>query len=188
MKTISLPLSISFIVIALVTGIAIGYIATPEYRQNMYASARMDLGPADRWIDERYITAMIAHHRGAILVAEQASKNATRSEIKNLAAEILANEPKLIAELYSWKKDWYGNERKVKDPIVPNLGVSDNTFDLRFLNAVISHHEAGIMMTKEVRLKSTRSEILNNADAVEQFLVGGITMLKGWRASWYSIQ
>ena len=62
------------------------------------------------------------------------------------------------------------------------------TFDLRFLNAVISHHEAGILMTKEVRLKSTRSEVLNNADAVEQFLAGGITMLKGWRTSWYNVQ
>ncbi len=188
MKTISLPLSLSFIAVALIAGIAIGYFATPEYRQNMYASAQMNLGPADRWIDERYIDAMIAHHRGAILVAEQASKNSTHSEIKNLASEIIANEPKLITELYQWKKDWYGSDRTVKDPIMPNLGSADSTFDLRFLNAVISHHEAGIIMTKEVRLKSTRSEVLNNADAVEQFLAGGITMLKGWRTSWYNVQ
>jgi len=188
MKTISIPFAASFIIIALIGGITIGYFATPEYRQNMYTNSRMDLGPADRWLDERYIDAMIAHHRGAILVAEQASQNATHSEIKNLAVEIIANEPKLIAELYDWKKKWYGSDRAVKGPIVPNLGASDTTFDLRFLNAVISHHEAGIAMTKEVRTKSARSEVLNNADAVEQFLTGGITMLKGWRASWYNVQ
>jgi uncharacterized protein (DUF305 family) len=188
MKTISLPLSLSFIVVALITGIAIGYLATPEYRQTMYASSRMDLGPADRWLDQRYIDAMIAHHRGAMLVAGQAAQNSSRDEIKKLAADILAGEPKLIAELYDWKKSWYGNERAVKDPVVPNLGAADSTFDLRFLNAVIAHHEAGISMTNEVRVKSTRSDVLDNADAVEQFLSGGITMLKDWRSQWYNIQ
>lgn len=188
MKTISLPLSLSFIIVALITGISIGYLATPEYRQTMFSSARMDLGPADRWLDERYIDAMVAHHRGAMLMAEQAQKNGTRTEITKLATDILAGEPKLIAELYAWKKDWYGSERTVKDPLVPNFGASDTTFDLRFLNALIAHHEAGVAMTKEVRLKSSRSEILNNADAVEQFLSGGVTMLKGWRANWFNVQ
>jgi uncharacterized protein (DUF305 family) len=42
-------------------------------------------------------------------------------------------------------------------------------------------------MTKDVRLKSTRSEILNNADAVEAFLTGGITMLSDWRKAWYKL-
>jgi uncharacterized protein (DUF305 family) len=188
MKTLSLPLAASFALVALILGIIIGYSATPEYRQTMFTSSRMDLGPADRWIDERYIDAMIAHHRGAMLLAEQAQAGGNKAEIKNLATDILAGEPKLIAELYNWKKDWYDNERTVRDPIVARLGSADATFDLRFLNALIAHHEAGIAMTQEVRMKSSRSEILNNADAVEQFLSGGITMLKEWRANWYNVR
>jgi len=128
MKNLSLPVTASLIVASLILGIIIGYSATPEYRQTMFSSSRMDLGPADRWIDQRYIDAMIAHHRGAMLLAEQAQAKSTRTEIKNLAADILAGEPKLIAELYAWKKDWYDNERSVKDPIVANLGSADATF------------------------------------------------------------
>lgn len=187
MKVISLPLSISLMVVALITGISIGYLATPEYRQTMFSSTRMDLGPADRWIDERYIDAMAAHHRGAMLLAEQAAQS-TRPEIQKLSADILAGEPKLIAELYEWKKSWYGSDRPARDPQVANLGTVDATFDLRFLNALIAHHEAGIAMTKEVRTKSSRSEVLNNADAVEQFLGNGIVMLKEWRADWFNIK
>lgn len=188
MKTISIPLAASFTVIALIVGIAIGYVATPEYRQTMFSSSRMDLGPADRWLDQRYIDAMIAHHRGAMLLAEQAAASGQRTEITGLAVDILANEPKLIDELYTWKKDWYGNTRRVSDPVVAKLGSADETFDLRFLNALIAHHDAGIAMTKEVRTKSSRSETLNNADAVEQFLAGGLTMLRGWRSAWYNVQ
>jgi uncharacterized protein (DUF305 family) len=129
---------------------------------------------------------MIAHHRGAILVAQQAEVS-KRPEVKNLAIEIQKNEPVLIAELYTWKKAWYGDTRSVKDPVVPNLGTYDASFDLRFLNAVIAHHAAGIVMTKEVRAKSSRSEVLNNADAVEEFLNTSGNMLKEWRRNWYKI-
>lgn len=169
-----------------VFGIGVGYYLTPEYRLSMYEKNTMNLGRPDRTLDLRYINAMIAHHRGAMLVAEQAKKS-ERPEVKNLAEAILKDEPKAIAELYAWKKDWYQDKRKVTDPIVPKLGDYDKTFDLRFLNAVIAHHENGIIMTQDVRVKSSRSEVLNNAYAVEAFLKGGITILSEWRRAWYSL-
>lgn len=169
-----------------VLGVVVGYALTSEYSLSMYDKNTMDLGQSDKWLDLRYINAMIAHHRGAILVAEQAEKS-QRPEIQSLAREIIKNEPILIEELYKWKKSWYGDSKKVKDPVVANLGNYDETFDLRFLNTVIAHHLSGIVMTKDVRTKSNRSEILNNADAVEKFLTESGEMLKGWRKSWYNI-
>ena len=185
-SSVSLPFAVALMVITGILGVGIGYSLTPEYRLSMYEKNTMNLGRADRTLDLRYINAMIAHHRGAMLVAEQAKKS-ERTEVKNLAEAILKDEPKAIAELYAWKKDWYQDKRKVVDPIVPKLGEYDKTFDLRFLNAVIAHHENGIIMTRDVRLKSNRSEVLDNADAVEAFLKGGITMLSEWRRAWYSL-
>lgn len=187
MKKISLYLSLGFVVVALLLGVAIGYYLTPEYQTSMYLKDNMNLGQAGRTFDLRYINAMIAHHKGAILLAEQLGKNTVRPEMKNLSEGIIKDEPVAIAELYKWKKDWYGDTRIVRDPIVANLGQADDTFDLRFLNAIISHHEDGILMTEEARMKSNRTEILNNADAVEQFLSNGIETLKGLRKNWYNI-
>lgn len=186
MNKISTYLSVSLIIIAFVIGIGIGYSFTPQYSLSMYDKSGMDLGRPDKWIDLRYINEMIRHHRGAILVAEQAEKS-ERVEIKNLAIEIQKNEPVLIEELYKWKNDWYGDTKKVKDPVVPNLGSYNETFDLRFLNAVISHHKDGILMTKDIRIKSSRNEILDNANAVEKFLSDSGEMLKEWRKTWYNI-
>lgn len=184
---ISIYLALGLVVTGTVLGIAFGYYITPEYRLSMYEKNNMSLGQADRTFDLRYINAMIAHHRGAMLLAEQLSKNTSRPEMKTLAQNILADEPKAIDELYAWKKEWYSDTKTVRDPIVANLGPADEKFDLRFLNAIIAHHEAGIVMTKETREKSSRAEILNNADAVEAFLINGITTLKGIRSSWYNI-
>ena len=173
-------------VISGIIGVGVGYYLTPQYTLSMYDKNVMDLGRPDKWVDLRYVNAMIAHHRGAMLLAEQAQKS-QRKDVQDLAAAILKGEPVSIAELYSWKKEWYNDTRPVVDPVAPKLGDFDDKFDLRFLNALIAHHQLGVTMTKEARTKSSRTEVLNNADAVEAFLNGGIDMLKGWRHDWYNI-
>ncbi len=184
---VSIYFTIGLVIVSTVLGIGYGYYLTPEYRVSMYDRNSMDLGPADRTFDLRYVNGMISHHRGAMLLAEQLSKNTARPEMKQLAQNILNDEPAAIAELYAWKKAWYKDTRTVRDPIVANLGPADAKFDLRFLNAIIAHHEVGIIMTQETRQKASRVEVLNNADAVEAFLTKGIEALKKLRTDWYTI-
>lgn len=187
MNTISLPMAVSLMVVTGMIGLAGGYYISPTYQQTMYVKEEMGLGQADRFVDLRYIDKMAAHHTGAMLLAAQVENASQREEIKELAADIKKGEPKLIDELYQWKKDWYNDTRKAADPVVANLGTADEKLDLRFLNALIAHHEAGIEMTQEARMKSSRKEILDNADAVEDFLTTTLVTLKNWRAQWYNI-
>lgn len=186
MNKISSSLAVSLMIVCGVIGIGVGYWLTPEYQSSMYDKTPMDLGKPDRFLDLRYIDAMIAHHRGAMLLADQARVQSNRQEIKDLSAMILAEEPAAIAELYAWKKAWYNDTRTVKDPEVVNLGTYDELFDLRFLNALIAHHDEGLEMTREVSVKSSRAEILNNADAVDTFLKTTRVVLTGWRTEWYN--
>lgn len=186
MKKVSISLTVALMIVCGVIGIGAGYWLTPEYSMSMYDRSTMDLGQPDKWVDLRYVDAMISHHRGAVLLAEEAGIS-RRPEIRKLTEEILANEPVAIAELYRWKKEWYRDVRKAGDPQVPRLGSYDRTFDLRFLNAMIAHHEAGIRMTREIRLKSSRSDVLDNADEVERFFREGLGMFRAWRTSWYSV-
>ena len=187
MSKISTTLAISLMIVTGIIGAVAGYAITPDYKISMYDKTGMDFGRPDRTLDLRYINAMIAHHRGAMLLATAANTQTQRQEMKDLSAMILRDEPKAIAELYTWKKEWYGDTKQVKDPIVSNLGVYDEKFDLRFLNALIAHHEAGLLMTKEIKTKSSRTEILNNADAVDTFLTTTLKIFKDWRTEWYNI-
>ncbi|MFA7252583.1 MAG: DUF305 domain-containing protein [Candidatus Paceibacterota bacterium] len=187
MNKISLTLSVALMIISVIVGLSIGYFITPEYQSSMFEKDTMGLGKSDKNLDLRYINSMIAHHRGAMLLAEQASTKTKRQEIKDLSAIILKDEPSAIAELYSWKKDWYNDTRKVKDPVVSNLGNYDEKYDLRFLNALIAHHELGLSMVEEVNTKSSRTEILNNVDAVNTFLTTTLNIFKDWRTKWYNI-
>lgn len=187
MTKISLPLAVSLAIVAGVAGMGAGYSLTSEYRTSMLDKTTMGLGAADRRLDLRYANAMISHHRAAMLLAEQATSRATRPETKDLAATILKNEPGAIDELYAFRKQWYGDESKVKDPTVAFLGNSDDKFDLRFLNALVAHHEAGLEMTAEAKQKSSRTEVVANADAVDTFLTTTLKVFKDWRKQWYNI-
>lgn len=178
-------LPISLLIVGFIIGMSTGYALTPQYQETMYVKS-MDLGAADRLVDLRYVNAMIAHHRGAMLLAKQAEQS-QRPDIQQLAAAIQKDEPKAIDELYAWKRAWYRDTRGVRDPVPAHMGAYDEKLDLRFLNALIAHHEAGILMTKEIRTKSSRVEVLNNADAVENFLKTTLVMLKDWRKAWYNI-
>jgi uncharacterized protein (DUF305 family) len=188
MNKTSVPLTISLMIVSLIVGLAAGYYISPSYQQTLYSKEEMGFGQPDKFVDLRYINQMAAHHRGAILLAQQIQDKTQRPEIKSLAAEIQVGEPKLIEELYRWKKELYKDERSVKNPKVANLGSADEKVDLRFLNALIAHHEAGIKMTQEIRTKSSRKEVLDNADAVETFLSGSLITLKEWRFQWFSVR
>lgn len=56
--------------------------------------------------DAAFIGQMIAHHQGAINMANLAKQNAKHDEIKNLADDILAAQSKEIDMMQTWQGDW----------------------------------------------------------------------------------
>lgn len=183
----SKTLTTSLVIIAFMAGTGAGYSLSPYYTPNSNESMSNNLGTADRWVDLRYINMMIAHHRGAILLAQKVEDNAERNEVRQIAKGIQESEPVLIEQLYKWKKAWYNDYTTVQDPKVTNFAREDIETDLRFLNALIAHHEAGIVMTKDIKTKSSRAEILKDAEGVEKFLIESKETLKGLRKDWYNI-
>lgn len=57
--------------------------------------------------DKAFIEAMTEHHRMAIEAAKLAQANATQSEIKNMAGEIIAAQEAEISEMAKWLAAWY---------------------------------------------------------------------------------
>jgi uncharacterized protein (DUF305 family) len=67
------------------------------------------LGTADSTYDDRFIDMMIPHHRGAVMMAQDAVAKATRTEIKNLAQKIINDQNREIAKLEAWRSQWFGH-------------------------------------------------------------------------------
>lgn len=165
----------------------------------------MDLGPADAEYDLRFIDAMILHHQGAVVMAKEVQQKSTRPEMKQLADEIIEAQAKEIAQMQQWRKAWYSKagEKPIAwhsqmghmMPMSPeqmkamqmnvDLGKADAEFDLRFLNAMIPHHEGALTMAQDVLSKSQRPEMKELAENILTSQQKEIDRMKQWRADWY---
>lgn len=78
---------------------------TPEMRQGMMMSG--DLGPADEQFDQRFIDAMIPHHEGALVMAQEALEKSDRPQLRQMAEAILQSQTEEINQMKQWRKSWY---------------------------------------------------------------------------------
>ncbi|HEY9862466.1 MAG TPA: DUF305 domain-containing protein [Candidatus Obscuribacterales bacterium] len=169
-------------------------------------STGMELGPADSEFDLRFVDAMIPHHEGAIAMAKEAQQKSQRPEIQKLAAGIIAAQNREIGELKQWRQAWYPNasaqpvawnprtghampmsaDQRKGMAMEMNLGAADAEFDLRFINAMIPHHEGAVTMAQEALGKSKRPEIQKLAQDIIKSQETEIQQMQQWRKAWYS--
>ena len=140
--------------------------------------------------DATFIDSMVEHHGGAIEMANEALAQATRPEILGLARAIIVSQGEEIEQLQAWRDEWY--------PSLPPTGgmgmsmgemqlSSDNNtpFELRFIDAMIPHHESAIDMANMALSESEREEIRAMAEDIVRVQSDEIAQMKEWRADWF---
>ncbi|MBM0742158.1 DUF305 domain-containing protein [Phormidium sp. CLA17] len=165
----------------------------------------MDLGPANAEFDLRFIDGMTPHHEGAVVMAQEALQKSQRPEIKKLAQSIITAQNKEKAQMNQWRTAWYPNmgatpmawhskmghsmsmseEQKKSMMMTMDLGKADAEFDLRFLNAMIPHHEGAVVMANDALAKSKRPEIQKLAQEIITSQKAEIEQMQQWKQAWY---
>ena len=176
-----------------------------NHGSGMNHSMSMDLGPADADYDLRFVDAMIPHHEGAVEMAQEVLNKSQRPEMKKLAQDIIAAQNREIEQMKQWRKAWYPKadskpmawhaqmghmmamspEQMQAMMMKGDLGAADAEFDLRFLNAMIPHHEGALVMAKDVLNKSKRPELKKLAQDILTSQQQEIDQMKDWRKAWY---
>ncbi|MBC1222025.1 DUF305 domain-containing protein [Nostoc sp. UCD121] len=172
----------------------------------MNHSMGMDLGPADTNFDLRFIDAMIPHHQGAVEMAKEAQQKSKRPEIKKLADNIIKSQNQEITQMKQWRQAWYpkagdkpmaynsqmghmmemSSDQMQTMMMNQNLGAADAEFDLRFINAMIPHHEGAVTMGQDALSKSKRPEIKKLAQEIVKAQDIEIKQMQQWRKAWYN--
>ena len=94
-----------------------------------------------------------------------------------------------ITQMKVWRNNWY-----------PDLAISTGTgmdmgdmlvaqdesvsYDVRWIDAMISHHKAAITMAQEALTKAEHADIKNIAQAIIDAQTAEITQLETWRDQW----
>ncbi len=171
----------------------------------MMDHSTMSLGPADGEYDLRFIDAMIPHHEGAVVMAKDVLAKSKRPELLKLATGIINAQDEEIIKMKEWRKTWY--PKAPETPMAWNsamnhsmnmspeqiqamrmdldLGVADADYDRRFIDAMIPHHEAAVVMAKDVLQKSKRTEMQQLANNIIASQQKEIDQMKQWHKNWY---
>ena len=152
--------------------------------------AGMDHGSAsmNAPFDAMFIDGMIKHHQGAIEMAKEAQQKASKPEIQQLAVAIVQAQQAEIDEMNAWRKQWYPDlpQTSGMETDMGAMNVSDGAelYDVRFIAAMIPHHESAITMAQQAIQRAEHPELKKLAEAIITAQTAEITQMKQWYQTW----
>lgn len=156
-------------------------------------------------IDAHFIEQMIPHHEDAITMAKLALTKAQRTEVKQLAQNIIDSQGKEINEMKAWYKEWFGRDLPTGENVMSQHGMMGNNgmhmgmmgnetditrleqaedFDVAFVEDMIPHHQMAVMMASMLRNGTQRPEMKKLADDIITAQTNEIDQMRGWLQEW----
>lgn len=149
--------------------------------------------------DRTFIANMIAHHQGAIDMANLALTNAKRQELKDMANGIIAAQTKEISDMQSWQKAWgypassgtamedhsaMGTMDTMTGMTEMLKGLTGDAFDKAFLSSMIEHHQSAINMAYPGQTNAQREEVKTLTKAIVDAQSKEIAQMQQWQKEW----
>lgn len=149
--------------------------------------------------DRMFLANMIAHHQGAIDMANMALTTAKHSELKTLAQAIVSAQTSEITNMTDWQKTWgypASSDEQVMDHSA--MGMMDNNasmmsslngktgddFDKAFLEQMIMHHQSAINMASTGKTNAQHQEVKDLTAAIVTAQTKEIIQMKQWQKDW----
>ena len=151
--------------------------------------------------DEAYVADMLAHHEGALNMAEQAQAVTAHEEIRRLAGDITRSQGLEIAKMKQWQRDWgytpatsagHGSHNGVGMDMGGDMvemqnrliDLSGEAYDKEFLKQMILHHEQAIEMSQHANQNAKHQEIKDLASEVISAQEKEVGQMKQWQKNW----
>ncbi|OAB59653.1 hypothetical protein AY600_09815 [Phormidium willei BDU 130791] len=168
----------------------------------------MYLGPDDEQFELRFLDAMILHHQGAVEMAQESLQNSQREDIRQLSQEIIETQREEITQMQAWRSQWYADAPEAPQMYDPqrsqtvemnngmrsmlkmevDLGEVDETYDQRYVNAMIAHHQGALDMARQVLENSDRPEVEAFANDLIETQMAEVQQMLALQESGYGAQ
>ncbi len=138
--------------------------------------------------DAQFIDGMIAHHQGAVDMAKDALNQAKHPELKAMAMTIIDAQNAEIQQMRAWRDAWFPGLADTGGTGM-SMGMmfvapGNELYDIRFIDAMIPHHQGAIAMAEALKSMTQRAELLKLADQIISAQTAEVALMKEWRATW----
>lgn len=149
--------------------------------------------------DRMFLANMIAHHEGAVEMANLALTAAMHPEIKTLAQNIVTAQRSEITNMLQWQKDWgypASSGDMMEDHSAMGMmddnatmmealaGKSGDEFDKAFLEQMIMHHKSAINMSAAGVDNARHEEVKNLTTTIIAAQSAEIKQMQQWQKDW----
>jgi len=149
--------------------------------------------------DRMFLANMIAHHQGAVDMANLALTNAKHQELKDMANNIILAQNTEITDMQSWQTDWRypaSSGEMMMDHSAMGMmddmasmseslkGLTGDAFDKAFLSSMIEHHQSAINMAYSGPDNAHHDEVKILTKAIVDAQSSEITQMKQWQNNW----
>ena len=149
--------------------------------------------------DRMFLANMIAHHQGAVDMANLALTSTKHQEIKDMANAIISAQTKEIGDMQSWQTAWgypassgsmmeghssMGMMNDMAGMTEKLKGLSGDAFDKVFLASMIEHHQSAINMAYPGQTNAQHEEVKTLTKAIVDAQSKEIAQMKQWQKDW----
>lgn len=117
-------------------------------------------------LDESFLVGMIAHHEGAVDMAEWLLDRSDDPRVRTWAEEVIEAQEPEIAQMRDWLEAWrldaVGNDPMMSDEMdemLEEMDASTEDPETAFLSAMTDHHAGAIDMAQDALVRTERQEI-----------------------------
>lgn len=149
--------------------------------------------------DRMFLANMIAHHQGAVDMANLALTNAKHQELKDMANAIISAQNKEITDMQGWQSQW-GYPASSGDMMMDHSamgmmddmasmteklkGLTGDEFDKAFISSMIEHHQSAINMAYPGQTNAQHDEVKTLTKAIVDAQSKEIAQMKQWQNDW----
>ena len=135
-----------------------------------------------------YLVEMIAHHREAVAAAGELARS-DRPEMRAFGESIVVTQTAQIEQMTSWLAEWYPDVSTATDyqPMMRDLtGLSGDRLDRAFLQDMIRHHMAAVMMSQHLLWRGTaHDDVARLARTIRDDQHAEIIQMQRWLTQWF---
>ena len=138
-----------------------------------------------------YMVRMIPHHREAVESARTLRDQTDRPEMAAFAETIITTQSREIEQMQAWLAAWYP-QRSTEVDYTPMMrgysGLSGDEVDLAFLQDMIPHHMAAVMMSEQLlsQVNTEHSELEELAASIRSTQTQEIRQMSLWMDRWFN--
>lgn len=146
--------------------------------------------------DRAFLADMIAHHQGAVEMANLALERSNHQEIIELSQNIITAQDQEIAEMGSWQQEWGYNGTESHDHDSMDMSSDMKTmlqelqnktgdqFDQAWLEQMIAHHQGAINMAAPGEKNAKHQELKDLTKNVVVAQSKEIRQMQNWQREW----